>query len=871
MSSFTPRLLSPTAAEPDPTKHVNYNLGMVLGVDDFTQEFAYLSGRDQWLARDLLGYGTVTGLDVGIEIESGGPQVSVTQGVALSPRGRLIRVATAQCASLNGWLASHHDELLERLGSPSNNRAGLRLFVVLGYRECPTDMIPIPGQPCRSEDETTAASRVADDFRLELRFEAPDQQEEDALRDFVAWLSQVEITDEADGMLTVAEFEDAIRTAAYLESSPPAGPPDFMYGSPPERLRIHTSLAYEYLRAAFRVWVTELRPRWQPRFVGKGQTCSGSSGGMSDGDCVMLAEVSLNVVRSGVGADWQVESANSIHISEERRPYLLHLRMVQEWLLGERRATPVESAPALVPGFTVAPETAYGQTPKPGTSLDYARADHTHGTPPPPMLAGDATGSVDATTVVKLRGRDLSATAPNDRQVLAFSAAENAWKATDLARPSTTVAPETLYGQAASAGTSTDYARADHTHGTPPTPTLAGEVIGSVASTIVSKLQGVSVNPTKPTDDNQVLTYNKSLDRWEAKALPAATPPPAPSNAVTSETSFGQTASAGTSAAYSRADHTHGTPTLPNLAGEVTGPVGATVVSKLQGLNVGTAPTTPPPAGQVLMVVSGQWSAAPLPAAPAPPAAATSVNSSTSFGQASAVGTSTAYARADHTHGTPPAPPPPPPAATTVLAANSFGQASAVGTSTSYARADHTHGTPALPAVGGDVGGSIGNMTVMALRNLGVEFFDPRPDHVLTFNGSVWTNRPSAAAGNFVSRPAGLTDYAIVAGGLVSIKSAAGYNELRITSVGPGRINVTFKDYVDPRDGRFQYVVKAMAVGTGQFPGGVVVNFGEFLPAPDGFWLSVGGGDVPINESMLGEMSFMIEVSRYETTIERKF
>src|SRR4051812_17759907 len=157
MTSFVPSLLSPSAAEPDPTKHVNYNLGMVLGVDDFTQEFSYLSGRDQWLARDLLGYGTVTGLDVGLEIESGGPHVSVTPGVALSPRGRLIRVAPAQCAGLNGWLAARHTELLERLGSPSDNRAYLRLFVVLGYRECPTDMIPIPGQPCRTEEETTAA------------------------------------------------------------------------------------------------------------------------------------------------------------------------------------------------------------------------------------------------------------------------------------------------------------------------------------------------------------------------------------------------------------------------------------------------------------------------------------------------------------------------------------------------------------------------------------------------------------------------------------------------------------------------------------------------------------------------------------------
>jgi hypothetical protein len=601
MTSFVPSLLSPSASEPDPTKRVNYNLGMVLGVDDFTQEFAYLSGRDQWMARDLLGYGTVTGLDIGLEIESGGPQVSVTQGVALSPRGRLIRVATAQCASLNGWLAAHREELLRVLGSPLNNRASLRLFVVLGYRECPTDMVPIPGVPCRSEEETTAASRMADDFRLELRLEAPDQQEEDALRDFVAWLSQVEITDETGGsMFTVAEFEDAIRSAAYLESSPPSGsPPDFMYGSPPEKLRIHTSLAYEYLRAAFRVWVTELRPRWQPRWVGKGQSCAG---GVGD-DCVMLAEVSFNVVRAGSGNDWQVENANAVQINEERRPYLLHLRMVQEWLLGERRSTPVDSAPSVVPGFTVAPETTYSQTPKVGTSLDYARADHTHGTPPPPSLRGDVTGSVDASTVEKLRGVEIDkgAETPKDGQVLAYVASDRQWKATNPLRPSTTVALETNYGQASNVGTSLDYARADHTHGTPQAPTLGGEVTGPAGSNIVAKIQNTNVNQTKPSADGQVLAYNQSLDKWEAKTLPAATPAPVASNTVTSENTFGQSSSAGSATAYSRADHTHGTP----------------------------------------------------PAPPAPPPAASSVIGANSFGQSSAVGSSTSYARADHSHGTP--------------------------------------------------------------------------------------------------------------------------------------------------------------------------------------------------------------------------
>jgi len=79
---------------------------------------------------------------------------------------------------------------------------------------------------------------------------------------------------------------------------------------------------------------------------------------------------------------------------------------------------------------------------------------------------------------------------------------------------------------------------------------------------------------------------------------------------------------------------------------------------------------------------------------PTVPTAASTVVAETSYGQSSAVGTSTSYARADHTHGTPAAIA----AASTVVAETSYGQASVVGTSTSYARADHTHGTPAVPA-----------------------------------------------------------------------------------------------------------------------------------------------------------------------------
>ena len=328
MTSFAPQAKAPSAFPLDPRKHVNYTLGMVLGVDDFTQEFAYLSGRDQWLARDLLGYGTVCGLRVTIE----GQEVVVTQGAAVSPLGQLMRVTPAQCANLNKWLVidTNKQQLIAHLGAPSLGT--VTLYVVLCYRDCPTEMVPIPGEPCRSEEETMAPSRLVDDFKLELRFTPPAQCEEDALRTFVAWLSQhVQITDTPGSFMRLDDFISTIRNAVQPLISPPYSPPTFMFDSPLTSLRIHTADACKYLRAAFRLWVTELRPRWRPRFWEQWHGCAGDPSAADEPDaedCVLLAELHVPLT-----ADGQVADFDKVVVDEERRPYLVHLRMLQEWVL----------------------------------------------------------------------------------------------------------------------------------------------------------------------------------------------------------------------------------------------------------------------------------------------------------------------------------------------------------------------------------------------------------------------------------------------------------------------------------------------------------------------------------------------------------
>src|SRR5262245_1361265 len=335
MSTFIATAGVMPEAMPDPTKHVKYNVGMVLGVDDFNQEFAYLLGRDQWMARDLIGYGTVSGLQVSVEDDARGPRVRVEPGVALSPRGQFIRVPTAQCAYLNEWLKLDATKKELKISSPLST---LKVYVVLCYRECPTEKVPIPGEPCRSEDDIMLPSRLVDDFRLELTFKPPGQREEDAVRDFVKWLRQIEVSDTISST-PLQEFLDAIRSGAHLLASPPhsgAGPlPDYMFGSPPAWFVINRSDLCDYLHAAFRLWVTELRPKWRPDFFGSGCGCSDKKpvSTAEVDECLLLAELDLPLSVPSGSADWQVQNAALIVKDEKRRPIVVHLRMLQEMLL----------------------------------------------------------------------------------------------------------------------------------------------------------------------------------------------------------------------------------------------------------------------------------------------------------------------------------------------------------------------------------------------------------------------------------------------------------------------------------------------------------------------------------------------------------
>jgi len=143
-------------------------------------------------------------------------------------------------------------------------------------------------------------------------------------------------------------------------------------------------------------------------------------------------------------------------------------------------------------GTTVVPATSFNLAPDAGASSFCARADHTHGSPPPPplpTLGGDVTGPVGATTVTQLQGRAVSAPNPSSGDVLTWTG--TTWNA----RP---VPP-------------------------PPLPPLGGDVTGPLTATTVTQLQGRALAVANPAIGD-VLTWTGTS--WVARPVPS--PPAAP-------------------------------------------------------------------------------------------------------------------------------------------------------------------------------------------------------------------------------------------------------------------------------------------------------------------------------------------------------
>ena len=102
------------------------------------------------------------------------------------------------------------------------------------------------------------------------------------------------------------------------------------------------------------------------------------------------------------------------------------------------------------------------------------------------------------------------------------------------------VTSQTTFGDSSSDGTSTNYAHADHTHGTPSLTSTAPESLSIGGSNVV----GTATTPARADHVHAVASFGN----------------------VTGQTSFGASQSNGTATSVSHSDHTHGTPVHDNAA-----------------------------------------------------------------------------------------------------------------------------------------------------------------------------------------------------------------------------------------------------------------------------------------------------------------
>jgi hypothetical protein len=321
----------------------------------------------------------------------------VKAGSALVPSGRLVCVPADQCAFLNRWLAKPENAaVVNRILNPTSpplsppvfpppdvGSGRIPLYLTLCYTECLTRPVPIPGEPCRSEDQLMADSRVAEDFRLELRESPPAQLEEEAVREFVAWLhsSVAVVAASSSPAGDEPSWLDALRSGAqsWLEPSSPSPPPpggDMVSPLPAlaPPVEVEADRLCDFLRVAFRFWVTELRPVWMAKRCHRVVE--------RDVDCVLLARIELDVEWIGGsprGAFQVVGDSSSVSVDEAKRPFVAHLRMLQEWGLcgccgGGLGAAPAVATPPLGPSI-VLPALRAGAPPVPRVPVRVTTGD----------------------------------------------------------------------------------------------------------------------------------------------------------------------------------------------------------------------------------------------------------------------------------------------------------------------------------------------------------------------------------------------------------------------------------------------------------------------------------------------------------------
>jgi hypothetical protein len=254
-------------------------------------------------------------------------EIRVEPGLAVAPSGDEICVPKTMCAKMDDWLKNNADTLTAVFGAGPFT---FTVCVVLCYKECPTDIVPVPGEPCRDDSEAMQPSRIADSFDLKLCFhDDVNSLPADActcpvhsaraggIHELGLLLNRIVVTSSISTG-TYATQSDVENEVRKLETLDP-----FIASLPDESpIQIQPADARAILGAVVRVWTTEVLPVLLQR---DGQACCGKSGDK----CVLLAQATINVsaINTVLGG------TSGITIDDSERPIALSTAVMQEWLL----------------------------------------------------------------------------------------------------------------------------------------------------------------------------------------------------------------------------------------------------------------------------------------------------------------------------------------------------------------------------------------------------------------------------------------------------------------------------------------------------------------------------------------------------------
>ena len=206
-----------------------------------------------------------------------------------------------------------------------------------------------------------------------------------------------------------------------------------------------------------------------------------------------------------------------------------------------------------------------------------------------PTLAGDVSGTITGTNVVRIQSRPVSATTPLAGQAMTWDGSQ--WTPQT---PATGVA--SVFGRSgavtAQAG-DYSFSHVSGVIGTSQLPAAGGDLSGSLSTPTVARMQGRAISSSAPSS-GQVLTWSGT--QWA---------PQAPTGGVLSV--FGRTGAVTAQSGdylFNQIGGTIAAPQLPAAGGDVSGTLNAATVTRLQSRAISAAA---PASGQVLGWDGTQW------------------------------------------------------------------------------------------------------------------------------------------------------------------------------------------------------------------------------------------------------------------------